>query len=121
MSNRLRLLRIRDQRGFSLIELVLTIVIIGILATVAVARYINLTDASKKAACITNQLTLESAETMYYSENYVRFGTAGYASNLADLSPYLVSNSVPQCPNGYTYRILSQGRIECPDPDHARQ
>jgi prepilin-type N-terminal cleavage/methylation domain-containing protein len=44
-------LRVRDQRGFTLIEIIAVLVILAILAVVAVPKYLDLaTDAKNKAA-----------------------------------------------------------------------
>jgi prepilin-type N-terminal cleavage/methylation domain-containing protein len=107
------------EKGLSLIELILTIVIIGILAAIAAVKYINLSEAGKEAACKTNQVSLETAQTLYYSDHYIQ-GDGGYASELDELAPYVSSGTIPVCPKGPSYVVGTSGRITCPLAEHAR-
>jgi prepilin-type N-terminal cleavage/methylation domain-containing protein len=112
---------LRKSEGFSLVELIITIVLIGIIAAVTVARYINLSDKSKAAVCMANQYALESAQTIYYTDQITKNDTnPQYASTLENLAPFMTNNTIPTCPLGYQYQILPEGKIRCPDPDHLR-
>lgn len=54
----------KNQQGYTLIELVLVIVILGILATAALPQFINLGSDAKKAARETLMVALKSAADM---------------------------------------------------------
>jgi len=105
--------------GFTLVELIVTLVIVGILATAALTQFIDLSHSAHAAACITNQLSLETAQTMYYTTNYLA-GDAHYAESIDDLVPFLREEQIPQCPSGGTYKLLSDGKVTCTIPDHKR-
>ena len=57
----------RRDGGFTLIELVIVIVVLGILATQAIPTYLSLVDDAKKAAARSNLGALRSSVTVYYA------------------------------------------------------
>ena len=70
----------RTTRGFTLIELVMVIVILGILAAVALPTFVNLQDDAKKSACKGSLGGLRSAIAIWYAKSAVLSGTPGYPS-----------------------------------------
>ena len=72
------------QGGFTLIELVIIIVVLGILAAVAIPRYQNITGEAREAACRASLGALRSGITIFYANEAVTTGTATWPT-LAEL------------------------------------
>ena len=71
-------MRKRGNRGFTLIELVIIIAVLGILAAVAIPKYANITSESKEAAARGALGGLRSGITIYYANQAVTTGTASW-------------------------------------------
>lgn len=94
------------QAGFTLIELIVVIVIIGILAAVAIPKFQDLTTSAEKAVVKGMAAELGTAAAMYYAKQKADGGTypgtmdcaglnvATYMSSVIDTGKYNVTGSL---------------------------
>jgi prepilin-type N-terminal cleavage/methylation domain-containing protein len=99
--------RHRRARGFTLMELLVVIVLVGVLASLAMARYLNLRDKSMVAAA-TYDLDLARKMLAYYATDYSRYPAT--VSDWDDLQNQLVDpygNTYGDLPLAYTFTLVS--------------
>lgn len=84
---------IKNQKGFTLVELVVVIAIIGILAGIAVPRFLDATASARGAKIVADMRTIQSAEMIYYAKN------AKYPTSQGDFAD-LVQGNWPGVPTG---------------------
>ena len=58
----------KNKKGFTLVELVVVIAILGILAGIAVPRFMDATETARGAKIIADLRTVDSASVMYYAK-----------------------------------------------------
>ncbi|MBU0983167.1 MAG: prepilin-type N-terminal cleavage/methylation domain-containing protein [candidate division Zixibacteria bacterium] len=68
--------RLRGNAGFTLIEIVIIIVVLGILAAVAIPKYQDITGEAREASCRASLGGLRSGITIFYANQAVTTGTA---------------------------------------------
>lgn len=57
------------KRGFTLIELLITLIIIGVLASIAVPNYTNMVERSKADQAVVYLKVIRTGEKIYYASN----------------------------------------------------
>ena len=75
---------IKNQKGFTLVELVVVIAIIGILAGMAIPRFLDATASARGAKVVADMRTIQSAEMIYFAK-YSKYPTANTDTDFTDL------------------------------------
>jgi prepilin-type N-terminal cleavage/methylation domain-containing protein len=93
--------------GFTLVEIMIVVAIIGLLAAIAIPNFVRARSTSQKNACINNLRQIDGAKQQWALENK-QVSTATPAS--AALMVYLgrgTAGNWPTCPGSGTYTIGS--------------
>lgn len=65
----------RGQRGFTLVELLIVVVVIGILASIAIPKFTAVREKAFKAAMMSDLKNLASQQEVYHNDFYTYAGT----------------------------------------------
>ena len=89
-------------RGFTLVEIMIVVAIIGLLAAIAIPNFVKARATAQKNACIANLKQVDGAVQQWALENK-KVASDTYALTDTTLLEYLKGSLLPVCPGGGTY------------------
>jgi prepilin-type N-terminal cleavage/methylation domain-containing protein len=96
--------------GFTLVEIMIVVAIIGLLAAIAIPNFVKARATSQMNACINNLRQIDAAANEFALEKGKKTGDP--ITMTTDLTPYIKLNSassIPPCPAGGDYVLANVG------------
>ena len=89
---------LKRKHGFTLIELVIVVAILGILASIAIPRFLDAQATARGSKIVADMRTLESAFSLYLMDNSVSLGEHDAAILVTGTKKYMAA--IPAVPAG---------------------
>ena len=108
--------------GFTLVEIMIVVAIIGLLAAIAIPNFVKARTTAQKNACINNLRQIDGAKEQWALENKKVASDTPVDSDLMGTDKYIKVK--PTCPAGGTYsynNMVTKPACDAASGDHTLQ
>ena len=91
-----------SKAGFTLVEIMIVVAIIGLLAAIAIPNFVRARKQSQRSICINNLRMIDSAKQQWATENKKNDPDVPPDDSVAE---YMKNNKFPVCPGGGKYTV----------------
>ena len=94
--------KMNRKAGFTLVEIMIVVAIIGLLAAIAIPNFVKARTKAQQNSCINNLRQIDGAKSQWALENKK---VDADDVTTTDVAPYLKGGAIPACPANGTYSV----------------
>jgi len=98
---------IHNDKGFTLIEIITILIIIGILFAIAIPKYVDLINSSKSAAAKSQIAEMKSSANLAYAKLFLKNGGQPTVSDILNELGGSGEQEIGQTPDNWTVRFTT--------------
>jgi len=107
-----------NKRGFTLVEIMIVVAIIGMLAAIAIPNFVKARNTAQANACIANMKQIDGGIQQWALEKGKKDADAPVASEVAE---FIKGKRIPVCPAGGDYvlgaTVATEPSVTCPNAE----